>query len=48
MVDKKYLANLDFLRVIAAYFVMLFHFNWEGDDLLSRLFAYGYTILQNQ
>ncbi len=40
--DKRYLANLDFLRVIAAYFVMLFHFNWEGDDPLSRLFAYGY------
>ena len=40
--DKKYLPNLDFLRVVAAYFVMLYHFNWEGDDLVSSLFSYGY------
>ena len=40
--NKKYLPNLDFFRVIAAYFVMLYHFRWDGDDMLTQLFSYGY------
>lgn len=40
--EKKYLPNLDCFRVIAAYFVMLFHFGWGGDDVFSEVFKYGY------
>ncbi len=40
--NKKYLPNLDFFRVIAAYFVMLYHFRWDGDDMLTQVFSYGY------
>ncbi len=39
---KSYLPNLDLLRVIAAYFVLLYHFRWEGDDPLTFVFKYGY------
>ena len=41
-VERRYLPNLDFFRVIAAYFVMLYHFSWEGDDAFSTVFSYGY------
>ena len=41
-VKRRYLPNLDFFRVIAAYFVMLYHFSWEGDDAFSTVFSYGY------
>jgi len=41
-IERKYLPNLDTLRVLAAYFVMLYHFNWDGNDLFSEVFKYGY------
>lgn len=41
-IERKYLPNLDFFRVIAAYFVMLYHLNWEGEDAFSTVFKYGY------
>ena len=41
-IERKYLPNLDFLRVVAAYFVMLYHLNWEGNDVFSTTFSYGY------
>lgn len=40
--ERKYLANLDLLRIIAAYFVLLFHFRWEGDDYLTYIYGFGY------
>ncbi len=41
-IKKSYLPNLDLLRIIAAYFVLLFHFRWEGSDGLTYIFSFGY------
>jgi len=40
--QRSYLPNLDLLRVVAAYFVLLFHFRWEGDDSLTYICSFGY------